>query len=858
MTRVVHLHASQRVSRMAKNGKDGIDGINGKDAVNINLSPSEFVYNTDEKGNIPQEQFSGNNSLCTITATRGSKELPISISVPSVDNCVAYLNSNTIRITKIRTKDIEGITVPASAGGVNIRVIADGIAYNTYLPFRVNTDVFEGTVLRDNKKFQQDYKQILDSKASMSEVGQTARKISLEVSSQVVSRRNLLVNSDFHNQESLHFEPGTRIECTTGKDGINCVHANGSYSGSGKGSYIGVFWDGSKTSTPSRSIKIEKGKKYVVSCWVKCDNMNATLCMEGIYTDKQQGATRKNGLFYEDINVSNVNAWELYTLVVNIPADATYEYLAVNFWMNPKKAGEGVAVNAWFCKPMFEQSEMYSGWSLSEEDSDYVGGNMLDDTRMLLASAKSNLLIAKDVTAGAYEGEYAVAHGKADESNNNMCDFLRWNGEYGRVLNLGQDKNYVFSFLAKGNGVLTAYMYKDSVHATIYSENSQGFVKQSSADGVSNITLTSQWKRYWVHWRIEPYTGEGETVLPRNVLLRAANGCEAWVCKPKLEEGALMTEYTERKTDLVDKASLKKAGIEILSEQVTLYGNKVQIKNPKENPSEGYDEAAMFENGKLNAKFINAGKVVADGIKTQKLEAQNLHITGESTFSGKMKAVSGSFRELKCVNAQGNSAGSIMFDNNRIYIDGDLYSQGYNYNKRRPLRFYASDVWCRGNFGHSGKTIAVVHGNSMRVYTKGVYNNGEEAPGLLIYLTSKVAADGVTKYYEIPLYSPGNGNDNYADASGMPIDIVVFNITKNDEMRYAFTGMDPGKEWRVINANDKYNDLKIADTSSWTQVKGGCNTSYVYIPPTFLSNPTPQEGEVGAGVFHSDIFDMNW
>lgn len=94
--------------------------------------------------------------------------------------------------------------------------------------------------------------------------------------------------------------------------------------------------------------------------------------------------------------------------------------------------------------------------------------------------------------------------------------------------------------------------------------------------------------------------------------------------------GAVVTEYTERKSDLIDKASLQAAGIEITSDQVILYGNKVQVKNPKANPSDGYDEAAMFQNGKLNAQFINAGEVVAEGINAKEIKATKLNVTGDS------------------------------------------------------------------------------------------------------------------------------------------------------------------------------------------------------------------------------------
>ena len=220
----------------------------------------------------------------------------------------------------------------------------------------------------------------------------------------------------------------------------------------------------------------------------------------------------------------------------------------------------------------------------------------------MASTQQSNLLVTQDVTANAYEGAYAVAHGKADESNNNMCDFLRFNGAGGRILDLRQGKNYVFSFLAKGNGTLNAYMYKDSIHASIYSENSQGYVMQSIPDGASKFTLTSQWKRYWVHWRIDPYTGNGDTVLPQSVLLRAVDGCEAWVTKPKLEEGALMTEYTEKKTDLIDKATAKAAGLNITPEGVELYGNKVKVSN-------NGTTTAMFQDGKLNADLIDADTI---------------------------------------------------------------------------------------------------------------------------------------------------------------------------------------------------------------------------------------------------------
>ena len=89
-----------------------------------------------------------------------------------------------------------------------------------------------------------------------------------------------------------------------------------------------------------------------------------------------------------------------------------------------------------------------------------------------------------------------------------------------------------------------------------------------------------------------------------------------------------MTEFTERKTDLVDKTTLKKAGIEITTNQVKLYGDKVQVLTRKDENSE-YVEAGMFVNGKLNANLIDA-----DAIEVKHLWAKSEDGTAKVGYFG--------------------------------------------------------------------------------------------------------------------------------------------------------------------------------------------------------------------------------
>lgn len=234
----------------------------------------------------------------------------------------------------------------------------------------------------------------------------------------------------------------------------------------------------------------------------------------------------------------------------------------------------------------------------------------------------------------------------------------------------------------------------------------------------------------------------------------------------------------------------------------------------------------------------------------------SINVTGNSIFNGTLNGVTGSFRELNCVDRNGNNAGGIKFDNSRMYFDGDLYSQGYNYDKKRGNRFYASDVWCRGNFGHRGKAMAVVYGDYMMAYPNGLEDSDGDRSAVRVNLTQKTTVSGKT-FYEIPLYSPdSNGESN--DVSGMPIDVVVFNITNTSkEWLYKFTRLSSGKEWRVFNANNNYGSLYIADTGTWRKLPGGANASYMYVPPKFLT-PAMSSDIIGAGVFVSYISDIDW
>lgn len=215
------------------------------------------------------------------------------------------------------------------------------------------------------------------------------------------------------------------------------------------------------------------------------------------------------------------------------------------------------------------------------------------------------------------------------------------------------------------------------------------------------------------------------------------------------------------------------------------------------------------------------------------------------TFSGTVTGVHGSFKTLDCVDSNGNVVGNIQFGSDgRMWFSGDMHHQGYDSAKKRGYRFYAADIWCRGMFGHRQKTMAWVFGTHMRIYTKDADNT--EDTGVYIALESGMVSG--RRYYKIPLY----GFASHGDASGMAIDMVVINCSS--DFYYVFEGMGNGKEWRVINGNDRQT-IHFADIGGWHELNGGESLSCAYVNPKFL-NPKPTS--LGAGVFWSGEYDLNW
>lgn len=617
-------------------GDKGADGTDGEDAISILVEDAPLVFDTDDNGIVPVSI----SKAAKVKVMKGNLNISNECSnINSRDDlcvnckCGATQKDGYIEVSvsgsNIAKNDvvIDGINqgqISATSGYAVAQFVYTGVLYFAQVPFSANVSKYMGSVKVTAKQYQSQFKALEDDlkgsnptvlKAYTSTIKQAAREISLSVSEKSIGRRNLLVGSAFLREDNnCTISKDAKIEINSGYQGTNCIHVIDATE-AGNPHYVGAYWDGSQG---GRSIKIEKGKKYTMSCFYKTNDINGEFWLEAIYTDKQENATRKGQAKYLSPNghtVKKVNEWELFTTVVDT-TDAEYDYIAFNFWEACKViAGQ---INAWICRPMVEEGDTYNGWTLSQNDYDYVGGNLLEDTMALTRSSdKSNLQLASGlIMFGKYEGCYGILYNKNNSAESLFTEALQYKFPTTATLSgqarIVKKQDYVFSFVAKGSGNINVYLYGDSVHANVYTETCEGNeYTDGRADGCVQLALSSTYKRYWVHWRIEDYTGEGAEVIPDKVLIRVPGDTEAWVTKPKLEEGAQLTDYTERKTDLIDRATAKAAGLEITSSGVTLYGEKIKVENTL---STGQTTtAALFKDGAINAALILAQMLTSQG-----------------------------------------------------------------------------------------------------------------------------------------------------------------------------------------------------------------------------------------------------
>jgi hypothetical protein len=639
-------------------GAQGKPGKDGESAIVALWNPNPLVLSTerDSDGNV--SAVIDSDSVARVKFSRDGEDWGMShiLGYPSAqprgcdavvgaDNDGFYVRIKSVFQHTVTASDGTTILVPVTTASVTLAArykAADGTDSYIYTTLKVDIEVSAvwGGIEMNMKGLTSSFSEISNKYNNLplktpgqlteytSTIKQTARDISLKVSETAVGRKNLLVDSAFEKRNVFvtdSYNSGIQVLDNVGGVNSYCLEAVN------PGEYPWFSWCGDA----GGNIKVEKGKTYTLSVWAKRDSSYAYCYCEfylhSTKTTKHDDSNRVSLSAYGFSFRAN-NVWELKTYTFAIPENATMEYLEVMLIFTPLTSKTSAdKIHCWYCQPMLVEGDEYVGWSMSKEDAEYVGGNLLDNTDTLktggtLTVATENTDLhptngsADEIARQTYNG-CATLNSDARYYSGNI-DTVKWDlGDTGFVK---QGQDYMLSFWAKGNkyGQFTAYFYKSDTTEEVFVEvldRVNGSNQHSAANGNAQVEFDKdyEWKQYWVHWRV---VGGN---LPKYVLIRCMQGCDLYVSQPKLEYGATVTEYT---TSRSMSSRLLDAGIDINSKQITLTADKTVFRD------QSGKETAVFKDGAINANLIKAKQAVIDTLRTESVEAGNLNVTGSSRF----------------------------------------------------------------------------------------------------------------------------------------------------------------------------------------------------------------------------------
>lgn len=778
--------------------RDGKQGADGKGALEIICDPETIVLDTDDNGLVNDTS----NAWAALMCVRDGKVVDgVTYDINKTDknstvNCDATVNNNGIvTITSVTSQtvaiDSSTVEVSSTSGSVTVSV-TDPTTKTTYvktIPFSVNVAKFNGGLKADNKTLKSQYTELSKNSATKddlkqydSKIEQTARNIKFEVMEKSVGRRNLLPGSAFRKQGE-----GCSI-VQDGQDAINGICINGGYDGvncarlrnegNAGAAFPRVSWDGGRNS----NVKVEKGKKYTLSFWAK--RLSSTesgyeISTQFFLQDGANGYARPYGALKMGwFTVKSQGEWEFIQDTVTIPSEAKSNYVEVCICLGLLRRGMAEIL---VCRPMLEEGEEYNGWTLSEQDYDYVGGNLLDGTATLAKTGNVEVLDGTVTQGGMGESASILASPWSSPTAQNV-DFLQYSTS---GMGLKANEDYVLSFYAKreGNaGKLQCYLYPSEGYTnTEDSEGGYDYFNPSDGSLQSAIVPGTRWKRYWVHWRptkadpkhvlfrllrdgndrgtYSSYTtyavddvvlydgtyyrcikaGQGNTPSSSSSYWKATY-YEISLSQPKLEVGATMTEWTAKRADMVDKQALYATGIDIDSKEITLTADHTYVRTNDGTPTVLIDADGYLTNVKVNADMVNVSathklSISGNGSMVVDMDNFKLNEKGDASFKGSIDSTSG----------------TISFF---TFTDSGMYSATSSSFWGLGLR--ATNISVRGTPG--GRTSLVCLGNGQLDTTSGKDNT---------YPSSLVNGQNVNYCNLIQVTGGGTGNGRDAAALGI-------------------------------------------------------------------------------------------
>lgn len=142
-----------------------------------------------------------------------------------------------------------------------------------------------------------------------------------------------------------------------------------------------------------------------------------------------------------------------------------------------------------------------------------------------------------------------------------------------KTIDIPTDTEYVVSFDAKAEVAQTIRCHFYSPNTTITSTSSTGQYKASASDGSCDVTITTEWARYWVKWTQTAADTKKSIIVGRNFTEN-----DIYIRAVKFEVGNKATDWTPAPEDMATEKDITavQTSIETAGERITVTESLIQ------------------------------------------------------------------------------------------------------------------------------------------------------------------------------------------------------------------------------------------------------------------------------------------
>lgn len=496
------------------------------------------------------------------------------LNIESLFNVINNDNTNTLKASKVKidsnnqTLEASFTKITSDIGTLNSTVSSQGTAISA-IQGQISSKVWQQDINTAKNEMSTQYSTLNQEVDSISatvaehttKVGEASSKIA-NLETNLSGFKSTVSNTYATKTDMDNIDVGGRnlLLNTSGKDLI--VKSNGAKANYSAGVTSVVNSNGVLTITCNTSIQeiyyrfmtpadsnknlygLEPGKQYTLSGKAKLTTTSGTLINLVARTQNYIASSGWYGGDSDTILTADSSDWVDFSSTFTIDANATGCYTSIQLYYTDSWSGTITLKDL-----QLESGKKATPWSPAPEDFatiDKMNSAITQTADSITSSVRESYTTKTDFNNMSIGGRNLVSgtDDSTEYTGNVTGSTTGYKDVWARkTIDIPTGTEYIVSFDAKADVAQNISCFFYSPNTTLTAVSSTGQSKANAADGACQVSITTEWARYWVKWTQTPATAQKSIIVGRNttenniyiraVKFEAGNKPTAWSPAPE-------------------------------------------------------------------------------------------------------------------------------------------------------------------------------------------------------------------------------------------------------------------------------------------------------------------------------------